>query len=281
MNVEIYKSQNTKNTLGVNENIIRVNNLQCEDISFAYKKDLVLKNINFSLEKGDLIAILGPNGSGKSTLLKILDKILHPQTGDIQLHGENLKDLSIHEVSKKIGYIPQSEYSHFPASVFNTILMGRKPHFRYAPTHKDMDITSEIISQLGLSNMCNGNGMEMSGGQRQKVLFGRLLAQKTEILLLDEPTANLDLKHQLEILELLHKEANRNHKVVIIAIHDINMALKFCNKFILLSDGEVIDSGSKEIITEEMIAQIYGVEIKIIKNDEQMYIIPKCPIKNG
>ncbi len=255
-----------------------IEHINCKNLSFSYKKDKVLNNISFSMEAGDMIGILGPNGSGKTTLIKILDKILHPQQGEINLKDVVFKDISIRELAKKIGYIPQFETFEYTTTVFNTILLGRKPHFTYAPTKQDINITSEIIAKLGLASITTRKMIELSGGQRQKVLFGRLLAQCTEILLLDEPTANLDLKHQLEILNLLKIESRERGKVVLIAIHDINMALKFCNKFILLFDGEIVCSGGSDIITEEMIAKVYDVQVKIIKSEGQLIIVPKSSI---
>lgn len=251
-----------------------------ESVSFKYNHVPVLDDVSLTVESGQFIGIIGPNGAGKTTILKLIEKLLKPKEGVISLGNEDLNHMKQTDISKIVGYIPQSEGSPFPATVFNTILLGRKPHFSWGPTKRDLQIVSEIIAELNLTDLSLRNIHEMSGGQRQKVIFGRALAQEPEILLLDEPTANLDLKHQLEILELL-RDLSCKGTTIIMAIHDMNLALKYCDKFIMIYDHKVFAHGGSEIFTEENIEKVFGVRVSIMKNRGRLFLIPESYVKQG
>lgn len=245
-----------------------------KQLNFAYNGNLVLKNINHQFESGKLISIVGPNGSGKSTILKCLDRIIIPNNGQIHLDNKNILDFKSEALARKLAYVPQSEGGTFPATVFDTVLMGRKPHIQWSPQQKDLEITAKVIETLDLSKISLQSINKLSGGQRQRVFIARALAQEPEVLLLDEPTANLDLKHQLEVLRVL-KELSQQGITVIIAIHDLNLALQFSDKFVLLKDGEIFAEGGKEIISNKNIEKLYDIKVKILKDDDQFIIIPK------
>lgn len=243
-------------------------------LDFAYNGSLVLKNINHQFEQGKLISIVGPNGSGKSTVLKCIDRILKPKNGCIHLDKKNILDFKMNELARKIAYVPQSEGGTFPATVFDTILLGRKPHIQWSPKEKDLEITASMIEKLDLKSIALKSINKLSGGQRQRVFIARALAQEPEILLLDEPTANLDLKHQLEVLKIL-KQLSQQGITVIIAIHDLNLALQYSNHFILLKEGKVFATGGKEIISNENIEKLYDIKVNIIKENGNFIIVPQ------
>ncbi len=234
-----------------------------ENVTFSYNHNPILNDISFKIEKGDFVGIVGPNGAGKTTILKLIQKILKPKTGHINIGLRTLSQMKLVEIAKTIGYIPQTELTQFPITVFNTILMGRKPHFTWTPTEKDLEIVSAIILNLGLEDLILRNINEMSGGQRQKVIIGRVFAQDPNILLLDEPTANLDLHHQLEILDLL-KGMVQQGKTVVMAIHDMNLALKYCDKFLMVDNQQIFACGGKEIFTQANLEKVFHVKISIL-----------------
>ena len=249
--------------------------IEVSHLKFHYPNGVnALKDISFNVKEGDLVAIIGPNGSGKSTLLKLLDGILTPDSGSIKLLGLDIKKYLRRDIAKIISFVPQNESPRFFISVFETILIGRTPYIAWNhPSKEDIRITSKIIGMLNLEDLALRKVNELSGGQLQKVNIGRALAQETKIILLDEPTANLDLKHQIEVMKIL-KNITLQGKSVIIAIHDINLAAKYCNKFILLNDGKIIASGESKILTEQNLEKIYEIPIKIIKENGGMMIVP-------
>ena len=252
--------------------------IQVKNLTFAYNNVSVLQNITFNVNSGDFIGIVGPNGSGKSTLLRNLDGILKPIHGTILLENQNLSDLSRREIAKIIGYVPQREVNIFPTTVFEAVLMGRKPHIKWTETKKDKKIVAQILERLHLGEFAIRDHNKLSGGERQKVYIARALVQEPKILLLDEPTANLDLKHQIEVLDLIF-DAKKTGVTVIIAIHDLNLALRYCDKLIILDQGQIFASGGREILTEENIEKVYGVKVSVIKKGNQYFIIPDAILK--
>jgi len=243
------------------------------NLNFSYNGSFFLKDINEHIEAGEFTAFVGPNGSGKSTLLKCIDRILIPDNGEILFNDKDISNYSREKVAKIIAYVPQSEGNIYPVTVFDAVLLGRKPYVNWAPSKNDFDKTAEVIEKLDLEDIALKEIYKLSGGQRQRVFIARALAQEPKVLLLDEPTANLDLRHQLEVLEIL-KLLSEKGITIIIAIHDLNMAIKFCSKFIMLNEGEIFATGGKEIITSENIKKLYGVKVKIINEDGEIIIIP-------
>jgi iron complex transport system ATP-binding protein len=237
--------------------------MEVQKLRFAYNGcGDILKGVDMAAEEGDVLTLIGPNGSGKSTLIKCLAGILRYREGKALLGGRDLRGIGGRERAKMIGYVPQSESRGFPATVTDTVLMGRKPHISWAPTNKDMDIVMGIIEMMGLEELALRDVNKLSWGQRQKVMIGRALAQEPEFLLLDEPTSNLDLRHQLEVLNIVRRQAKEG-VTSIMAIHDLNMVGRFCDRIVMLNDGEVHSSGGHEVICEENIESVYGVRCSI------------------
>jgi iron complex transport system ATP-binding protein len=246
-------------------------------VQFAYNGFPVIKGITHSFEKGSFTALLGPNGSGKSTLLRLINGILTPQTGTVEVMGRSAGSISAREMAREMAYVPQMQYNTFPATVFDTVLLGRNPYISWSPGKDDRMITAEILVRLGLDDIALKDLNKLSGGQRQQVFIARALAQQPAVILLDEPTANLDLRHQHEILRLLAELAGGGI-TVLVAIHDLNLALKYCSEFMILNDGQVRAEGGSEIFSEKLIEDIYGVRIKIIRHEGEMFILPTEPL---
>ncbi|MCM1031197.1 MAG: ABC transporter ATP-binding protein [Oscillibacter sp.] len=250
-------------------------NLQVNNISFSYKNGFpALKNISFHTQAGDMLAIVGQNGSGKSTLLKCLNRILKIKTGSIRLGETPLHSLSPEQLARIIAYIPQTEEYITDLSVFDTVLLGRKPHIRYTPTPQDLETVSRLLTRLELDTIAMRPLSTLSGGQRQRVFIARALAQQPQILLLDEPIANLDINHQMKVLKLLQQLADGGMNILL-TIHDINMAARFCNNVLMLKQGELFAAGRQSAYTPENIQNLYDIQVDIIRHNDHICIIPQ------
>lgn len=247
--------------------------ISVESVSFAYWKKQVLKDVSFEIEKGECVAILGTNGVGKSTLLKCLNKIIKVQSGQINIAGMAVKDMSGNKMAKTIGYVPQSE-SFADSTVFDAVLLGRKPYIKWDVTKKDLKITEEVIKSLSLEEFALRRVNELSGGEMQKVAIARALAQQPQILLFDEPTSNLDLKNQLEVIQIIKDISKEQNISAIVTMHDLNLALRFADKFLMMKDGQIHAMGGPEIITPDNIFQTYGVHVAIENYNGHDLVIP-------
>ncbi len=229
-------------------------------LSFSYNSRAVLNNIVLELGEGDILGVIGPNGSGKSTLLKCINQILKPERSSIYIDGKEINSFTMNELARLIGYVPQQEESRFPVNVFDAILMGRKPFLNWKPSQSDLDKVSEIIGMLKLQDIAMRDISSLSGGERQKVIIARAIAQEPEVMLLDEPTSNLDLRHQLEVMNIVEAMAKKGTSSVV-AVHDLNLAARYCSKLILLSEGTVFAAGGREVLCPENLEPVYRVKI--------------------
>ncbi|WP_200804919.1 ABC transporter ATP-binding protein [Anaerosalibacter sp. Marseille-P3206] len=247
--------------------------LSVNGLEFKYSSHSVLNGVSFSLEKGECLAILGTNGTGKSTLLKCLNRILKPQMGTVLIEDSDIKELNRIELAKKIVYVSQNGRSS-RSTVFDTILLGRKPYIKWDVTKNDLDIVNNVIKTLGLEDYSLRYTDELSGGELQKVLIGRALAQEPEVLMLDEPTSSLDLKNQLEVINIIKEIVREKQIAAIVTIHDLNLALRFADKFMFLKDGKVFTAGGMEIMTPENIEKVYSVPVNIETYNNNPVVIP-------
>ncbi|MEF8850703.1 MAG: ABC transporter ATP-binding protein, partial [Candidatus Bipolaricaulota bacterium] len=236
--------------------------VEISDLKFSYNSVPVLENLNFRIDSGEILAIVGPNASGKTTLLKCMNRTLKPNRGTVLIDDVRLDNLDKKDIAKKMGHVPQSDSKSFPSTVFDTVLMGRKPHGSWKPGEGDLEATSEIISKLDLQDIAMRDIGEISGGQRQKVRVARALAQEPGVLLLDEPTSSLDLRHQLEVLNIV-KEQVEDGISAAMALHDLNLALKYSDKILMLKEGQIFAAGGKEVVTSGNIESVYGVSVAI------------------
>lgn len=253
--------------------------LNVDGIDFTYTSRPILKNVGLQILKSEIISIIGPNGAGKSTLLKCIDKILIPQKGSIYIDTMDVKKMGRMEVAKKMGYIPQKMTQIFPATVFDTILMGRRPHVCWKSKKRDTAIVLDIMELLNIGHLAMEDINQLSGGQQQNVFFAKALAQEPEVLLLDEPTSNLDIKHQLEVMEIIRNVVRDNKITAIISIHDLNMAARYSDKVIMMKDGMVYAAGEpSQVLSRESIKAVYDVEAIVSSDSGIPYIIPVSPV---
>lgn len=247
--------------------------LSVDGLEFKYPSHSILKGVTFSVQKGECLAILGTNGTGKSTLLKCLNRILKPQSGNVFIEDADVRNLNRTELAQKIVYVSQNNKSS-RSTVFDTILLGRKPYIKWDVTQKDLDIVNNVIKMLQLEDYALRYTDELSGGELQKVLIGRALAQQPEVLMLDEPTSSLDLKNQLEVINIIKKVVIDKQIAAVVTMHDLNLALRFADKFVLLKNGKVFAAGGIEVMTSENIEDVYSVPVKIEKYSTTPVVIP-------
>ena len=245
-------------------------------VSFNYNGIKALENVTFNVEVGEVVSIIGPNGAGKTTLLKCIAKLLKPKHGTILIDNRNLDLFKRAELAKLIGYVPQLEETRFPLTVFEWILLGRKPYMGMKPSKKDLAIVENVIEELKMKHLAFRKVNELSGGEWRKTIVARALAQEPKILLLDEPTNHLDLKHQVEVLKLIRELAIKKKLCVIIATHDVNLALRFSDKIIVLNEGKIVFCGNVKLLKREVLEKAYDVKIEML-HDINGYpiVVPK------
>lgn len=249
-------------------------NLEVKNLKFSYGHHEIVKDISFYAETGELVAVLGVNGVGKSTMIKCINKIHKPDSGEILIKGTDISAMGSNELARNIGYVPQS--SEFAdGTVFDSVLLGRKPFIKWDVTEKDLEIVHEILHLLSLQKYAMRNVTELSGGERQKVAIARALAQQTPVLLFDEPTSNLDLKNQLEVLKIIKNIVKDKVLSAVVVIHDLNLALRFADKFLIIREGRVYDFGGDEIVNERSISEVYGVSASVIVHDGCRIVVPQ------
>lgn len=250
--------------------------LDVKGVSFSYGSRCALEDVTMSIEEGELVSLVGPNGSGKTTLLKCVNRILKLRKGTVLVEGQDVSKLRLKELAKILGYVPQGVGRSFPSTVFEIVLIGRKPHVDWSVSSKDKEIVLDILTLMGLEEMASRPSSELSGGEFQKVQVARALAQEPEVLLLDEPTSNLDLKHQLDVLNLLSSVVRERKMVAVMAMHDLNLASRFSDKMIFLGGGRIYDAGSPEtVLTPGNIRSVYGVEDEVVyRCGGRPYIVP-------
>jgi iron complex transport system ATP-binding protein len=232
--------------------------IEIKNISFSFSANEVLKNIGFDLLPGECVGILGKNGAGKSTLVTCLNKIRTPKTGGVYIDGRDILKMGRLETARRVSYVAQKN-EICQMTVFDSVLLGRKPYIKWAVSQEDIDICDSTIEQVGMSEFKLRHIDELSGGELQKVILARALVQQPKLLLLDEPTSNLDPKNQHEMLALVRELAGERGIGVLIVIHDLSLALRYCHKFLFIKDGNVFRYGDESVITEETISAVYGI----------------------
>lgn len=256
--------------------------LKIDKVEFRYSSVPVLKNISLDISGPQFVSILGPNGVGKSTLIHCINKILVPRDGAVSIDGKDVKDIHIKDLAKEIGYVPYSSSDTFPLTVVDTVLMGRHPHSRWKSLDNDLEIVYDTLKLMGISSLAMRPFDELSAGQHQKVMLARGLVQEPRILLLDEPTSNLDIKHQIEVTKILRDLSRDKNIVVIMISHDLNIAAKFADNMILMYEGRIFAVGSpSEVITEENLRTVYGVDSKVIFDEGRPHIILKDVLRSS
>lgn len=239
--------------------------LSVEGLSFGYGQDPVLRDVTFTLDRPELVCVIGPNGVGKTTMVKCLNKLLKPTSGKVTLDGEDVASMSLMELARRMAFVPNRMESTFHTTVAEAVLMGRFPFSQWMTSDEDLDIVDRSLDVLSLQALSDRDVSELSSGQVQKVLIARGLAQCPKVLILDEPTSNLDVRHQMEVMGFLRDYAAREGIVVLMVCHDLNLTSAYADRVIMVSDGTVFADGSSwEVMTESNIREVYGVESQVI-----------------
>ncbi|MCD1294976.1 heme ABC transporter ATP-binding protein [Methanocella sp. CWC-04] len=240
--------------------------LNVKDISCNYGEIKVLENIDFGTNRGECIGIIGPNGSGKSTLLKAISKIIKPASGNIILCEKDISKMSSKDLAKNLAVVPQDTNVDFEFSCLDIVLMGRNPHIKRfgMESKKDYDVAYTCMEQTGTLHLKDRLISELSGGERQRVIIARALAQEPGVLLLDEPVSHLDINHQIEVLELIERLKKNNGLEVIMVIHDLNLAARYCDRLILLHENKILCAGRPEdVLTRDNIRKAFCANVLV------------------
>lgn len=251
--------------------------ISVDGLQFSYggkEGSTVLSNVSFRIDMPGLYSILGPNGVGKSTLIHCINRILDPTMGSVTIDGSDVSGISLKELAKVVGYVPYSANDSFPLTVTDTVMLGRHPHSRWNSLEEDLDIVYDSLRMVGMEDFAMRPFNELSAGQHQKVMLARGFAQRTRILLLDEPTSNLDVRHQLEVTKLLRDMAHEKGLIVLMISHDLNIAAKYSDWVLMLHGGRIYASGTpEEVINEENIRTVYDVDSKVIHVNGKPHVI--------
>lgn len=244
-------------------------NLKVHGLCIAYDSAPILDGIDFELQGGEMVALLGPNGAGKSTLLRCISRALDPTSGTVYYNGREAAKLKVGEIARQLAVVPQDTGVDFDLTVEEVIQMGRFPYYKgFRKSQKDdQAIVNSAVEITGISQLRHRSAATLSGGERQRMVFARALCQEPQLLLLDEPTANLDIGYQWELLDIVSRLNREKGVTIIAAIHDLNLATLFFRRFLLLAGGKVLALGSdEEVLTEKNILASYGVEASIFRH---------------
>jgi len=243
--------------------------IEVDSVFFRYHQDWVLQDVSFQVRKGAFVGVIGPNGSGKTTLLKILYRLLTPQRGEVLFDHLSLKKMSRGEIAKKIAVVAQEAYPAFPFRVIEMVLMGRSPYLGHLmfESPKDLEIAKRAMEWTEILPISQRPIDELSGGERKRVYIARALTQEPEVILLDEPTTNLDIHHQVESLDLVLSLNREKGLTILMASHDLNLASEYCDRLILLQHGKIFHMGPpEEVMTRENIEKVYGCQVWVDRN---------------
>lgn len=246
--------------------------IEVKNISFAYGRTQILSDVTFTAREGECVGILGNNGAGKSTLITCINRVQNPAGGEVLIDGRSVRSMSHRELARNVAYVAQKN-GLSQATVFDCVLLGRTPHIKWAVSQEDLDLCAEMICRVGLEDLQLRSLDELSGGELQKVMLARALVQQPKVLLLDEPTSNLDPKNQYEMLALVRQIAREQGITVLIVIHDLNLALRYCDRFYFLKDGRGYRYGGIESVDQETIETVYGVAARVLEIEQQKFVM--------
>lgn len=250
--------------------------LSVENVTFRYRRQGpdVLRGVNLELKPGEIGILLGRNGSGKTTLFQNILGILNPRSGTIRFDGEDLRSLSRAQRARRIAYVPQ-EIRFGALSVFDSVLMGRVAYFGMKAGQADYLAVEKILRDMGLEDFAQRNVEELSGGERQKIAVARAMAQEPKLMVFDEPTGNLDIANEQQIIREAKRLAREKNIAILSSLHDLNRAMEFGDRFFFLKDGVVKYTGGKECFREDVLRDIFDIDVKIAQVDGQPVILQK------
>ena len=260
--------------------------IKTEHLEYAYGRAAVLKDISFTVSEGEFFIIIGPNGSGKTTLLKIMSGIHKPQSGSVVINGSGLQTYSRKSLARAVAYVPQMIQTDFPFTVREVVLMGRSPHLGMLglEAQEDLDLAEEAMGFTEVGHLANRRLSQLSGGECQRVYIARAICQQTNIIILDEPTASLDLAHQVRIMDLMERLKREQGITVVMVSHDINLAAMYGTRVLLLKEGRLLHLGlPQEVMTFETLEDAYGCRLLVdaspIGSFPRITLVPKRYMK--
>jgi iron complex transport system ATP-binding protein len=250
--------------------------MRVDGVGFSYPladprrgRPFALAGLSFDLVEGEILGVLGPNSAGKTTLIRLITRILAPMRGTIEIGGQPLHALSRAELARRIAVVPQDMPQGLPFTVEQLVLMGRYPHGprRFFETAEDLTVAREAMAATGVLDLAGTQVGILSGGERQRVALARALAQQPSLLVLDEPTAHLDLRYQVECVALLRRVNRERGTAVLLVSHDLNLAGELCDRLLLLADGQIAKLGMPdEVLEESLLAAVYGCDVVVHRN---------------
>lgn len=247
--------------------------LRVQDVEFGYSSSPTIRDVTFGVEAGDLLGIVGPNGVGKTTLLKCLNRILQPRRGAVLLDGDDLTTMARTAVARRVGYVAQRSVAS-RMTVYDMVLLGRIPRIGWGVGSDDLRVADAVIELLGLGELALRYADELSGGELQLVQIARALVQEPLVMLLDEPTSNLDINNQHRLMSTIQQVVRSNAIAAIMTIHDVNLAIRYANKFILMRDGAVFAAGGREVITPAAMRAVFSIEVHVGEVSGIPFLVP-------
>ena len=252
--------------------------VKIEDMTFGYDENNILENVNLEVNEPGLLCILGPNGVGKTTIVKCINKLLKPRSGNVYVNGKDVSTMSLLEVAQIIGFVPNSQSTVFSMTVPEAILMGRHPRAGWTTSERDIKVVDAAIDLLGLQEFTTRDIRQLSAGQTQRVLIARGLVQEPDILILDEPTSNLDVKYQMDVMKFLKAYARDRGIIVIMVCHDLNITAAYADRVVLMYGKKVFADGKPlDVLTAENIKTVYKVNSEVTNKNgiPQVNLIPE------
>lgn len=251
--------------------------LKARDISFAANGKEILQSISTEFATG-ITALLGPNGAGKTTFLRVLSGFLSPASGEVQIDGMNIRDISIRDRARKIAVVAQNEAFEYDFSVMDLVLMGRIPWKRplEGETKEDREEAETALREAGIMQLAARSVLTLSGGERQRMTIARAFCQKAPILLLDEPVSALDIRHQVGILEAVRRHVIERDLLCVVVLHDLNLAAHYAGRLILMKDGQIAEDGNaRSVLRQDILEAVYETEVRILRDDDELFVLPR------
>ncbi|NBH70811.1 ABC transporter ATP-binding protein [Clostridiaceae bacterium] len=246
--------------------------IEIQNIGFSYGKTRVLSDVSLKAKAGECVAILGNNGAGKSTLITCVNRIRQPKKGEVLIDGRPVRRMGRRELAQNVAYVAQkNEMSQ--TTVFDCVLLGRRPYMKWGASGEDIEKCLAMLRRVGMEEFQLRSLDEMSGGELQKVMLARALVQEPKVLLLDEPTSSLDPKNQYEMMALVRELAHERQITVLVVIHDLNLAIRYCDRFFFLKNGKGYCYGDSQAVTDDVIRDVYGICGHIAKIDGKKVVV--------